>query len=168
MISANYRMWVTINDPKRCPDCKRLHGKVYHRHETIKPKQPLHPFCRCMITWLRAMYAGTATEQGQNGADWWLKHYGKLPEYYVSEREAEKRGWDSEEGNLHIVWPGKMLSRGEYENRNRHLPSVPGRTWYEADINYQEGYRGLARILYSNDGLIFVTYDHYRTFIEII
>jgi len=42
------------------------------------------------------------------------------------------------------------------------------RIWYEADIDYQRGYRGLSRIVYSNDGLIFVTYDHYRTFIEIV
>lgn len=49
-------------------------------------------------------------------------------------------------------------------NRNGHLPSAPGRVWYEADINYSTGYRGVERILFSNDGLIFVTYDHYQTF----
>lgn len=49
-----------------------------------------------------------------------------------------------------------------------HLPAAAGRIWYEADINYDGGFRGTDRILYSNDGLIFVTYDHYRTFIEII
>lgn len=40
--------------------------------------------------------------------------------------------------------------------------------WYEAYINYRHGFRDLTRILYSNDGLIFVTYDHYVTFIEIV
>ena len=39
--------------------------------------------------------------------------------------------------------------------------------WYEADINYTGGYRNDDRILFSNDGLIFVTYDHYETFLEI-
>ena len=38
---------------------------------------------------------------------------------------------------------------------------------YEADINYDKGFRNRQRILYSNDGLIFVTYDHYQTFYEI-
>ena len=42
-----------------------------------------------------------------------------------------------------------------------------GRIWYEADINYESGYRNDARILYSNDGLIFASYDHYTTFYEI-
>ena len=41
------------------------------------------------------------------------------------------------------------------------------RTWYEADINYIPGFRSTDRILFSNDGLIFVTYDHYETFFEI-
>lgn len=60
-----------------------------------------------------------------------------------------------------------MLFKGFYENRDGHLPSAPGRIWYEADINYEVGYRGTERILFSNDGLIFVTYDHYHTFVEI-
>lgn len=55
-----------------------------------------------------------------------------------------------------------------YYNRNGHLPSAAGRTWYEADIDYTRGYRNSSRILFSNDGLIFVTYDHYGTFCEII
>lgn len=64
--------------------------------------------------------------------------------------------------------PGKMIGGDIYYNRNGKLPSAEGRIWYEADINYEEGYRGKARILYSNDGLIFVSYDHYTTFYEII
>ena len=39
--------------------------------------------------------------------------------------------------------------------------------WYEADINYTGGYRNGHRILYSNDGLMFATYDHYETFYEL-
>lgn len=36
--------------------------------------------------------------------------------------------------------------------------------WHE---NYTGGYRNTQRIVFSNDGLIFVTYDHYKTFAEI-
>ena len=42
-----------------------------------------------------------------------------------------------------------------------------GRIWYEVDINYTGGYRNGQRLIYSNDGLIFVTYDHYNKFYEI-
>jgi hypothetical protein len=61
-----------------------------------------------------------------------------------------------------------MITRGIYYNDNNHLPVENGRIWYEADINYEKGYRGNDRILFSNDGLIFITYDHYKTFVEIV
>lgn len=60
-----------------------------------------------------------------------------------------------------------MLAGGEYANNNLKLPSAPGRKWYEADINYSGGKRNRDRVVYSNDGLIFVTYDHYYTFYEV-
>ena len=53
-------------------------------------------------------------------------------------------------------------------NRREALPAEPGRIWYEADINYSGGFRGAERILYSNDGLLFASYDHYETFVELI
>lgn len=53
-----------------------------------------------------------------------------------------------------------------YKNREKKLPEKDGRIWYEADINYDGGFRNTQRILYSNDGLVFVTYDHYITFYE--
>ena len=60
-----------------------------------------------------------------------------------------------------------MIGGNVYKNREGKLPGQPGRIWYEADINYTGGFRTHDRILYSNDGLIFVTYDHYQTFYEI-
>lgn len=70
---------------------------------------------------------------------------------------------------LYTVVRGKNgRHKGAYKNRDKRLPDVPGRIWYEADINYSFGYRGGERIPYSNDGLIFATYDHYATFVEIV
>ena len=37
-----------------------------------------------------------------------------------------------------------------------------------AECYKKQGYRNHKRILYSDDGLIFVTYDHYRRFYEIV
>lgn len=64
--------------------------------------------------------------------------------------------------------PGKMVSKGIYFNSDGHLPQAPGRIWQEADTNYYSGGRNGHRLLWSNDGLIFVTYNHYETFIEVI
>lgn len=168
MESTNYRMWFSVNDSKRCSPCRKLHGKIYTRRETIKPKMPLHPSCRCFVKWIKAMLAGTATRMGSHGADWWLKHCGRLPDYYIKKEEAAKKGWNPRAGNLAVKLPGMMIGGDEYENRDGRLPRAPGRKWYEADIDYTDVFRVKSRILYSNDGLIFVTFDHYLTFIEII
>ena len=116
---------------------------------------------------MRTIVAGNATKDGTDGADWWLKHFGFLPSNYVGESALKEQGWERGKSPAKYA-PGKMLTMGIYENENRHLPSVPGRIWYEADINYYEGKRNGHRILWSNDGLLFVTYDHYTTFFEII
>lgn len=168
MWSQRYLIWKAQLDLRTCLFCKRLNGKIYETGEPVMPEPPLHERCRCVIEYLQAFFAGTATQNGIDGADWWLKHYGMLPHYYITKQEAESRGWKAYLGNLDSVAPGMMIVKGIYKNRSGHLPSAPGRTWYEADINYTERFRGLDRILFSNDGLIFVTYDHYVTFYEIV
>ncbi|MGN1432081.1 MAG: ribonuclease domain-containing protein [Ruminococcus sp.] len=76
-------------------------------------------------------------------------------------------GWSPILGNLNIVAPGMQIGGDVFQNRNGHLPIAEGRIWYEADINYDFGYRNHHRILYSNDGLIFATYDYYMTFVQV-
>ncbi len=93
---------------------------------------------------------------------------GELPPYYITKEEAQKHGWKSRKGNLDEVAPGMMIAGGIYWNDKDKLPNAPGRVWFEADINYTHGHRGKHRVLFSNDGLLFVTYDHYETFYEIV
>ncbi len=116
---------------------------------------------------MRTLKAGLATDSNE-GADEYLLKNKKLPENYITKEEAKNAGWISWKGNLSDVLPGKVIGGDLFENRSLKLPSSPGRVGYEADINYKSGYRNNSRILYSNDGLIFVSYDHYETFIEII
>lgn len=61
-----------------------------------------------------------------------------------------------------------MLGGDVFDNNAEKLPSAQGGVWYEADINYAGGKRNRERVVYSNDGLIFATYDHYHTFYEIL
>lgn len=165
--SSKWKAWKTMIDLKTCLNCRKKNGKTYSINDLVYPAPPLHLNCRCVIERLTTLLAGTATDDGTNGADWYLKNYGKLPDYYIPKKMAERLGYKSYLGNLSRVAPNKMLFKGIYQNKNRHLPTAPNRIWYEADINYEFGYRGTERILFSNDGLIFVTYDHYATFIEI-
>lgn len=90
--------------------------------------------------------------------------YGRLPGNYISKSRAEELGWDSGKGNLDEVAPGMSIGGGRFGNREELLPKKDGRTYYECDIDYDGGYRGAKRIVYSNDGLIYYTEDHYKTF----
>lgn len=165
--SSRWRYWKTEQDPKVCADCEAMQGKIYSLYEVADPAPPLHPNCRCEIEVMRSIIAGFATRDGINGADWWLKHYGRLPDYYITldKLYALGYGWGKVPRKFA---PGKMITRGIYYNDNGHLPDAPGRIWYEADINYYEGKRNKHRIYWSNDGLIFVSYDHGKTFYEVI
>ncbi len=166
--SKNWKHWVAQEDEKVCYECNTNSGKIYKLTEIPNPSPPVHLRCRCKIETMDAIEAGFATLDGADGADWQLKTVQHLPDYYLTKEEAEAIGWIRRKGNLNKVAQGKMIGGDRYFNKNGHLPSDLGRIWFEADIEYETGYRGDNRILYSNDGLIFVTYDHYQTYIEII
>jgi len=166
--STRWKVWVTVIDLKVCLPCKEKHGKIRSRQEASLDEPPLHDHCRCTQPYIETKNAGVATTAGINGADYWLYHFGKLPEYYISYDDAKALGWNPGKGNLTEVCPGKMIARGVYRNDDGKLPTAPGRIWNEVDISYTTIFRGTNRILYSNDGLIFATYDHYKTFYEIV
>ncbi len=166
-VSKKWKHWVAKLDLKTCLACRNLHGKIYDRNDTPLEELPLHPNCRCAVKAMQAVVAGNATKDGENGADWWISDSGLLPDYYISKKEISRLGWKWGKSPVKFA-PGKMVTGGIYSNRNRHLPHAPGRIWWEADINYYSGRRNMHRLLWSNDGLLFVTYDHYETFLEII
>jgi len=148
-----------------CLMCLSLVGKVLDMNTA--PDLPIHAGCRCTSRYLDSIKAGSATKLGENGADYYLKYYGKLPEYYITKQEAKALGWKSYKGNLADVAPGKMIGGNIFYNKPTILPEAPGRIWYECDIDYQGGYRNNFRLVYSNDGLIFKTDSHYLFFIAV-
>lgn len=166
--SSRYQHHLASLDIRTCQECRNLHGKIYGIDDWVIQKPPLHVFCRCRLAEMETIRAGTATMDGTDGADWWVQYRGVLPEWYVSKEEATIAGWDSRKGNLAQVLPGRMIGGEPFYNRKGKLPQAIGRVWYEADINYTGGYRNDSRLLYSNDGLLFVTYDHYEMFYEIV
>ncbi|QKJ87175.1 Ribonuclease [Paramixta manurensis] len=118
---------------------------------------------------------GSTPHQADNGHDIsdltqdrrvveYLRQHQRLPAYYVTKREARRQGWQPGQGDLCATLPGKAIGGDRFANREGRLPSQRGRQWYEADVNYRCGYRNTDRLLYSDDGLIFLTRDHYRSF----
>ena len=94
----------------------------------------------------------------------YLHTYGHLPANYITKKEAQDLGWDSKQGNLNEIAPGKSIGGSHFGNYEGLLPEKSGRKYFECDIDYDGGYRGSKRLIYSNDGLIFYTEDHYQTF----
>ena len=95
----------------------------------------------------------------------YLTAFDKLPGNYLTKREAQALGWVSREGNLWDVAPGCSIGGDRFGNYEGALPDEKGRKWTECDIGTVGGTsRGAKRIVFSNDGLIYYTDDHYESF----
>ncbi len=94
----------------------------------------------------------------------YLHLYGHLPSNFITKKKAEEQGWKSQGGSLDKVLPGMSIGGSAFGNNEGLLPKKKGRKYYECDIDYKGGRRNAKRIVYSNDGLIFYTGDHYETF----
>jgi len=94
----------------------------------------------------------------------YIHTYNKLPKNFITKKEAVDLGWKSSEGNLWEVTDKMSIGGDKFGNREGKLPNDGDRQYYECDIDYDGGYRGAKRIVYSNDGLIYYTEDHYESF----
>lgn len=94
----------------------------------------------------------------------YLHQYGQLPPNYLTKKQALALGWVASEGNLWEVAPGMSIGGDRFGNREGLLPQARGRSYFECDIDYEGGPRNGKRLVYSNDGLIYYTEDHYQSF----
>lgn len=93
----------------------------------------------------------------------YIHTFGCLPGNYITKAEAEKAGWSG--GSVEKYCPGKCIGGGRFGNYEGLLPDAAGRVWTECDINtLGAASRGAERIVFSNDGLIYYTPDHYDSF----
>ena len=89
--------------------------------------------------------------------------YGHLPDNFLTKKEAEKLGWPG--GSLEPYAPGKCIGGSRFGNYEGLLPEKEGRSYTECDIDtLGASRRGAKRIVFSNDGLIYYTEDHYKSF----
>jgi ribonuclease len=97
----------------------------------------------------------------------YIHTFGKLPINYITKKQAQELGWDPSSGNLSDILPGMSIGGSAFGNYEGALPRASTRRYFECDIDYEGGYRGAKRLIYSNDGLVFYTEDHYKTFEQI-
>jgi hypothetical protein len=89
--------------------------------------------------------------------------YGKLPSNFITKNQARNLGWSG--GSLERYAPGKCIGGDRFGNREGLLPKASGRTYTECDIDtLGKSSRGANRIVFSNDGLVYYTDDHYESF----
>ena len=97
----------------------------------------------------------------------YLTFFEELPDNYLTKKEAQAMGWESRKGNLWDVAKGCSIGGDRFGNYEKLLPDAKGRKWTECDIDFDGRYRNSKRIVFSNDGLIYYTDDHYESFDEI-
>ena len=92
----------------------------------------------------------------------YIHTYGKLPSNFITKSEARKLGWEG--GPLEEYAPGMCIGGDYFGNYEELLPK--GRSYKECDIDtLGKKSRGAKRIIYSDDGLIYYTEDHYESYI---
>ena len=93
----------------------------------------------------------------------YIHTYGKLPQNFIKKNEAKKLGWEG--GSLEPYAPGRSIGGDRFGNYEGLLPEAEGRRYTECDIDTMgRSSLGAKRIVFSNDGLIYYTGDHYKSF----
>lgn len=92
----------------------------------------------------------------------YVKSNHKLPDFYITKSKAKSQGWIPSQGNLCEVLPGKAIGGDKFSNREQQLPK--GEQYYEADVNYNCGNRGADRIVFTKNGEVWLTKNHYKSF----
>ena len=147
------------------------------KKDDVAPLKDAQQTAKDLVAALNSLaYSGQTNEQQnadaqgpliepQDIADYIFEH-GELPDNFITKKEAQALGWDSSYNYVSDVAPGKSIGGDRFGNYEGLLPSKKGRTWYEADCYYTTGKRNAHRILFSNDGLVYYTDDHYESFTQ--
>ena len=96
----------------------------------------------------------------------YLHTYGHLPDNFITKNEARNLGWEG--GSVERYAPGKAIGGDYYGNYEGTLPQKKGLKYYECDIDtLGKSSRGAKRIIFSNQGDVYYTSDHYETFTKL-
>ena len=94
----------------------------------------------------------------------YIHTFGTLPQNFLTKREAQALGWDSHKGNLWDVAPGMSIGGDRFGNYEGLLPDG---NYKECDVNYDGGFRGAERLIFGEDGSVYYTSDHYKSFTQL-
>ena len=90
----------------------------------------------------------------------YIHTYGHLPGNFITKQEAGLLGWTG--GSLEPYAPGKCIGGDYFGNYEGILPAG---SYHECDIDtLGAAERGAKRLVYSDNGYIYYTDNHYETF----
>jgi len=143
---------------------------VYESHASDDPEQTTPPPVTTEAATEQTTEATTEAALDEDGYYYsaqevalYIHTYGKLPENFITKKEARDLGWEA--NSVEPYAPGCAIGGDKFGNYEGRLPDKDGRRYYECDIDtLGEEKRGPKRIVFSNDGLIYYTPDHYETF----
>ena len=150
---------IAIKDPVQAPGQGTTTGKAETPAGQTQVSQPANETGDDKVQVAKGQAYSTMDEVAA-----YIHEFRLLPPNFITKAEAQKLGWDNAKGNLWEVTDHKSIGGDRFGNREGLLPNAAGRQYYECDINYYGGYRGAQRIVYSSDGLVFYSADHYATF----
>ncbi|WP_242856540.1 ribonuclease domain-containing protein [Butyrivibrio sp. AE2032] len=90
----------------------------------------------------------------------YIHTYGHLPSNFITKKEAKALGWSG--GSVEDYAEGKSIGGDRFGNYEGLLPDGK---YYECDVDtLGKKSRGAKRLIYSKDGAVWYTEDHYETF----
>ncbi len=98
----------------------------------------------------------------------YLYAFGQLPSNFITKRQAMDLGWDSRKGNLDQVAPGCSIGGDHFGNYEKNPDLPAGQQWTECDIDADGGFRGAQRLVFTRDGLLYYSDDHYNHFTQVL
>lgn len=112
--SKKWVNWVTNFGSGTCEYCAEQNGRIYGAR-TLLYTIPVHPHCHCELRPMMSIKAGTATVDGENGADVWVKKRLGLPRNYI---EKKFYGQTANKRDFNNTTTGGNI----YHNRDNALP----------------------------------------------
>ena len=117
----------------------------------------------CMPKEIQSTIEENGTYTSKEDVAEYIHEYGRLPGNYITKKQAQAEGWTG--GKLTGKLEGMCIGGDRFGNYEGLLPAKDGRTYTECDIDTLGAKsRGAKRIVFSNDGLIYYTDDHYESF----
>lgn len=154
-------------EPKPMTELAITETDASEADETVEPEtdapETIEPETEAPETAAEALLDEDGSYYSKDEVALYIYQYGKLPGNFISKKDAEKQGWKS--GPLDKILPGMAIGGSRFGNHEGLLPEKKGRTYTECDIDtLGKKKRGSKRIVFSNDGLIYYTEDHYESF----